>query len=319
MEDYFSKILLTILSFINIFLTIKYKFIGEKLNIFDKNEFLKTNKKIYLIGGILLIINILFIYFFLNYNAVINYSLIIGSILIFTLGFFDDKLNLNANLKLVITVLIIFFILILDDHLLLLNLKFNFIDFSISTSKFAIPFTILCFALYLNAFNMFDGINLQCGIYSAIIAIYFFIISNNIIFLTLLSFLIPFLYFNFKNKIYLGDSGSLLLGLFFGYFFIKFYNLELIKNVEEVFILMCVPGIDMFRLFCERIYNKKNPFKKDERHIHHILNKKFSPIVTVLLIQGLFLNIIFFYFYINFIFSLIYFLIIYSLIVIKIK
>ena len=192
MEDYFSKILLTILSFINIFLIIKYKFIGEKLNIFDKNEFLKTNKKIYLIGGILLIINILFIYFFLNYNGLINYSLIIGSILIFTLGFFDDKLNLNANLKLVITVLIIFFILILDDHLLLLNLKFNFIDFSISTSKFAIPFTILCFALYLNAFNMFDGINLQCGIYSAIIAIYFFIISNNIIFLTLLSFLIPF-------------------------------------------------------------------------------------------------------------------------------
>ena len=64
MEDYFSKILLTILSFINIFLIIKYKFIGEKLNIFDKNEFLKTNKKIYLIGGILLIINILFIYFF---------------------------------------------------------------------------------------------------------------------------------------------------------------------------------------------------------------------------------------------------------------
>ena len=183
--------------------------------------FLKTNKKIYLIGGILLIINILFIYFFLNYNAVINYSLIIGSILLFTLGFFDDKLNLNANLKLVITVLIIFFILILDDHLLLLNLKFNFIDFSISTSKFAIPFTILCFALYLNAFNMFDGINLQCGIYSAIIAIYFFIISNNIIFLTLLSFLIPFLYFNFKNKIYLGDSGSLLLGLFFGYFFLR--------------------------------------------------------------------------------------------------
>ena len=188
MEDYFSKILLTILSFINIFFIIKYKFIGEKLNIFDKNEFLKTNKKIYLIGGILLIINILFIYFFLNYNGLINYSLIIGSILIFTLGFFDDKLNLNANLKLLIILLIIFFILILDDHLLLLNLKFNFIDFSISTSKFAIPFTILCFALYLNAFNMFDGINLQCGIYSAIIAIYFFIISNNIIFLTLLSF-----------------------------------------------------------------------------------------------------------------------------------
>ena len=45
---------------------------------------------------------------------------------------------------------------------------------------------------------------------------------------------------------------------------------------EEIFLLMMIPGIDMFRLFVERIARKKNPFKGDRNHLHHILLNSFS-------------------------------------------
>jgi len=318
MEDYFNFKLLVIF-FINIFLFSNFKIIGKYLNAYDKNDFIRLNKKIFLIGGVIIFINILIIFFFFDKSNLIKNSLIIGSFFIFLLGFIDDKYNLNANLKLIITILILFFILSFDDQLLIKKLEFQFLNFSVSTYPITIYFTILCLALYLNALNMFDGINLQCGIYSIIILIYFFILSNNIIFLVLISALIPFLYYNYQNKIYLGDSGSLLLGFFFSYFFIKFYNSNLIQNVEEIFILMGIPGIDMFRLFCERIYNKKNPFKKDNRHLHHMLIRKFSFSHSILIIQTLFLTSLFLYFYTNFIVSLIFLLSVYFFIMVKIK
>jgi hypothetical protein len=49
-----------------------------------------------------------------------------------------------------------------------------------------------------------------------------------------------------------------------------------------------IPGIDMFRLFCLRLYNKKNPFKGDLNHLHHLLIKsfdlKYALIIYLLLI-----------------------------------
>lgn len=164
---------------------------------------------------------------------------------------------------------------------------------------------------------MYDGLNLQCGLYSIILSTYFFLISSSLFFLILIICLFFFLIFNKKNKIFLGDNGSLLLGFIFSYFFIKFYNQGYIDDVEEIFILMMIPGIDMFRLFCQRIYNKKNPFKKDNQHIHHLLIKRFSIMKTNVIIQGIFLISITLYFNINFITSFIFFIIIYSSILIK--
>ena len=39
--------------------------------------------------------------------------------------------------------------------------------------------------------------------------------------------------------------------------------------------MMAVPGLDMFRLFCIRIINGKNPFKADKKHLRHLLLKKY--------------------------------------------
>ena len=86
----------------------------------------------------------------------------------FFIGFYDDKKGLMANLKLIIITLLIVVLLIIDEDLNISNLTFYLKN--ISTSN-AIPFTALCFIIFINAFNMFDGIDLQASLYSFVLII----------------------------------------------------------------------------------------------------------------------------------------------------
>ena len=74
----------------------------------------------------------------------------------------------------------------------------------------------------------------------------------------------------------MGDSGVYLIVIFLSTSIISAYKSELsdIKSVEEIFLLFLLPGIDMFRIFLERILNKKSPFKADKNHFHHLLKNK---------------------------------------------
>ena len=56
---------------------------------------------------------------------------------------------------------------------------------------------------------------------------------------------------------------------------IKFYNSSNNFVCEEIFILMMLPGIDMTRLFIERMIRKKT-LKADKNHLHHLLLKSFN-------------------------------------------
>ena len=97
--------------------------------------------------------------------------------------------------------------------------------------------------------------------------------------------LIIFLIFNLNNKCYLGDSGVYLLSSIISFYIIKSYNLNsVILSSEKIFLLLMIPGLDMLRLFCIRILRKKNPFKGDLNHLHHLLMRKFSNIKTLLII-----------------------------------
>ena len=83
-------------------------------------------------------------------------------------------------------------------------------------------FSVLCFLLFINAFNMFDGINLQSAIYSVFLFLIFLLKGIFIeISLVLLIVLFFFAYLNFKNKCFMGDNGTLLISFILSYFFIK--------------------------------------------------------------------------------------------------
>jgi len=129
----------------------------------------------------------------------------------------------------------------------------------------------------------------------------FFILNNfNILFCIL--FLLPHMIFflkNIKNNSFLGDGGCYLLSFLISIFIIDFYNNALIK-ADQIFLLMMIPGIDMFRLFIVRIFKKKNPFSGDNNHFHHRLLKYFTPIKVFFIIFLInFLNFMFVFFDFN--------------------
>ncbi len=127
---------------------------------------------------------------------------------------------------------------------------------------------------------------MQLGFYSLFLISYFIFLKLSFyFFLPILIFIIFYLILNYKKLLFLGDNGSYVIGFLFSYLFIKSYNYEVINYADKIFLIMILPGVDMFRLFIIRIFSKKNPFYPDQNHIHHLLlNSEKSNIIQVNLI-----------------------------------
>ena len=76
----------------------------------------------------------------------------------------------------------------------------------------------------------------------------------------------------------MGDSGVAISAVIIGLLSIYGYNIQNTKDiyVEEIFLLFFIPGLDMFRLFLQRMINKQHPFKADNQHLHHLLISRFK-------------------------------------------
>lgn len=285
-----------------------------------------------LLGGLVLIIPFIvltlciffkpdFVFKILDLSFLEYFNFIFFSFLIFTVGLIDDKFEIKANLKLFLIFLIIFIYSSLDSSIIISSLNFSFLNEKFILGKYSLPFTIFSILLFINAFNMFDGINLQCGLYS----LFIFLIINffqNFHFLSLVFIIqiLLFLYLNFKNRTYLGDSGSLFLGFVISIIVIKNYNQQAnFLYADQIFILMMIPGFDLLRLAIQRSLKGIHPFSADRNHLHHYFLNKYSFLKTTIIIQ-LFLILPFLIsFYVKTYFIIIFVLIVYTLIILKLK
>lgn len=286
---------------LNLLIFTNYSKIAKIYKIYDLPDKIRKyhTQKIPLLGGLMIYLNILLLVILINFNFIenfifhSNYELNIfffSLTFIFIIGFLDDKYNISSNKKLTIISLFIYFLLQLDDTLIISNLVFSFYNKILFLNIFSIPMTILCFLLFMNAYNMLDGINCQAGFYA--IFIFFIFIYNDvsiIFFYSLIIVLLFFLFLNYKNKMFLGNSGSLLLSYIIGFFFIKSFNKSNVFFSDEIFLIMMIPGIELLRVAILRLLNKKHPFEADRNHIHHIIIKQKSLLATFFLIQILLL------------------------------
>ena len=283
--------LLILLIISNLPLILFFNQIVRKFNIYDQGDGVRKFQKtpISLFGGSIIFYNIFILLFFekiINLNFINSFTFssnretaafVVGLISFFMIGLYDDKYNLNPYKKITLSTIAILLVLNLDQNILISELRFSFFDYIIELRSFSYFFSILCFLLFVNALNMFDGINLQVGFYSLVICI-IFIIKGILVDLNLILIfsLLIFLFYNYQSKIYLGDSGVYLLAFLFSYIFINSHNSDKIFLADEIFIIMFLPGVDMLRLFLTRIIKGKNPFIADSNHLHHLLIKKYS-------------------------------------------
>ena len=289
-------IIILIHIFFNIFFITNNKYIADFFKIYDEPDFKRKihSSNVPLTGGIIIILNIIIFSFFKvfnlfdinSYNIFSNYfdflAFLISSIIFFFIGFFDDKYKISASTKFILMIILLILILIFSNNLLIKEIKISFLQ-----NIYILPFflsmfwTLLCFLLFINAMNMFDGINYQVAIYSIYLSL-FFILNGyfSIFFLIIIITLLFFLILNHKNKSFLGDSGSYLIGFIFSYFFIKFYNGSNLIYADQIVLFMIIPGLDLMRLFLFRIYKGNFPFTPDRNHLHYILLEKNSLIIT---------------------------------------
>ncbi len=278
-----------LLILLNILILFSFKNI-QKINLYDYPDKIRKfhSEPIFIGGGIVLFINYFFLIvysliieprnYFINFSHTSDYfTWIISPFLIFIIGIYDDKKNLSANKKFLFLTLVYTSAVFFDKGLLINKLIFSTTELQIKLGYFDFIFSVFAFLVFANAFNMLDGIDLNVTIYSIIIIVYFILrsgLNNEIV--TILFFLLVFLYLNFSKKSFLGDGGTYLLSYLISVFFIKSYNENNLFLSDEIFILMLLPGIELLRLFISRLSNFKNPFSSDRNHLHHFMINKYK-------------------------------------------
>ena len=158
------------------------------------------------------------------------------------------------------------------------------------------PLSLLVIIFFINAYNLIDGIDGNAGLIGVVIFSFYAFIFGFVgdwlmlsICVAMIGGLIAFLRFNFSSygkKIFLGDTGSLLLGFviiaFVFYITSKDYAHQLTFFVPEqnlpyvLLAILFVPTFDALRVFITRLINNKSPFKADRSHMHHIILDKFE-------------------------------------------
>ena len=280
------------------------------------SNFLIINIFLFYIGKLSEFEQYLYIY---SYKNLIILLTIITSI--FILGYFDDKYSINPLKKLFLLSLLML-ILCINNPLSLIDQFFLPIkNLEISFKQLSLVFSVSCYVFLIIALNMFDGINLQS--FSFFFINLLFLLINipviNPILIVLIFSLIIFAFLNYKNKCFLGDSGSYILSLILGYFYVKAHNNLGIYNSIDIVNFLFLPIIDSFRVIIIRQIQNKAVFLPDKIHIHHYLLKKIKFKNTIILLRVfILLPHILFFIDINSIFVLLIQIILYFLLLKKI-
>jgi UDP-N-acetylmuramyl pentapeptide phosphotransferase/UDP-N-acetylglucosamine-1-phosphate transferase len=161
-------------------------------------------------------------------------------------------------------------------------------------------FTLLTIAGITNAFNLIDGIDgLAGGLgFTSLTILGLFLTMNGDIVSALIAFslagsIVAFLYFNFNPaKIFLGDTGSLVLGFTIAVLCIRLMQVNTLTALPHaplfILSLVFIPVFDTIRVFATRMWKGKSPFQADRTHIHHLLtNAGFSHLFATRLICAL--------------------------------
>ncbi|MBX2816542.1 MAG: undecaprenyl/decaprenyl-phosphate alpha-N-acetylglucosaminyl 1-phosphate transferase [Saprospiraceae bacterium] len=207
-------------------------------------------------------------------------------IIIFLLGAKDDILPM-APWKKLIGELFAAAILVYKSNVKISSLYGIFGIYDLP-DQVAIPFSIFVILVIINAFNLIDGINgLSAGIgllIAMVLGVWFYLtgfVALAVVAFSLSGSLVAFLNYNLTPaRIFMGDTGSLLLGLICSILAIKFIELQdeainsgyVVPAAPAVAIgVLILPLFDTLRVFAMRIFRGKSPLSPDRTHIHHYL------------------------------------------------
>ena len=306
MEVYVS-ITSIILSAITLYISQKV-FIGK--NLFDSiNKRSSHSVKATRNGGISVFLTIFFIvlYFYVIGEEIFDYSLIVPISLLLIVGLYDDIYEVDFKLKFIFQVIAAK--IIIDNGLLIDNFHGLLGIFEINRAIAQI-ITVFLIVSIINAINFIDGIDgLAISIVSSFIILFeilsIYETSLGLLSVILISSFIPLLIFNYKknHKVFLGDSGSNLLGCIVSIYVLKIlsqdYLIERSFDVNKFFFVVSIlsyPIFDIVYITFKRLINGVSPFEADKSHIHHLILRRvkhhYLVVLSILLLSAFVFSII---------------------------
>lgn len=208
-----------------------------------------------------------------------------AAVVIFFLGLKDDLMILSATKKFIGQIIAASILIHLGG--IKLGSMYGLFGFYEVPEAFSLALSYLTIIVVINSFNLIDGIDglaASLGILTMLVfGSYFFAIQEQSY--ALLSFsmagsLGAFMIFNHHPaRIFMGDSGSLMIGLINSILVIKFINvahdplvaIPVPSAVAIAFAILIVPLLDTLRVFSIRILRGRSPFTPDRNHVHHLL------------------------------------------------
>lgn len=285
----FDVLLTASVSFITTFLAIPVVMqVAEKKKLYDIPDERKLHTRLVAsLGGIgifagFILASLLSIQGQFNYEFQYFFA---AAIVIFFLGLKDDLMILSASKKFIGQIIAASILIHLGN--IRLDSMYGLFGFEQVPEGFGLALSYLTIIVVINSFNLIDGVDglaASLGILTmSVFGAYFFAV--NLQAYALLSFsmagsLVAFMIFNHHPaKIFMGDSGSLMIGLVNSILVIKFINvahdpsiaIPITSSVAIGFAILIVPLLDTLRVFGIRIINGRSPFTPDRNHVHHLL------------------------------------------------
>ncbi|MBS1548553.1 MAG: undecaprenyl/decaprenyl-phosphate alpha-N-acetylglucosaminyl 1-phosphate transferase [Bacteroidetes bacterium] len=223
------------------------------------------------------------------------YKFLFASLVILLfIGVMDDIVVMRAYKKLLAQVIVSILIVIGSD----VRIRSLFGVFGVYEINYyvSVLVSIFIFIILINAFNLIDGIDGLAGIYSFICSAFFGISYFRlgeynyplvILSAVIMGSVLAFLYYNLSNyrhnKIFMGDTGSMILGFLLAFTAFCFIDLFISKQTADytyyhlqsapavAVAILILPIVDTLNVIIIRLKNKKSPFEADKNHIHHKL------------------------------------------------
>ena len=266
-----------------------------RFNLVDSPDVRKQHAgHIPLVGGLAIYLTVIPIVCLYMQPSSLVYDLLFALTVIMMVGLYDDKFDMNSRLKFLIQIAVAIFLTYKSG----VQLPYfgNLIGFGdLHLGIFAGPVAIFSLVVGMNAFNMLDGIDglsaSMCLVSLGTMALLADNVNLQLIGGVVVVCLLVFLFFNLsylgqKNKIFLGDSGSMLIGLIVAWFLIvaSQHDTPDFKPVTALWII-AIPLIDMTSVMLKRLRKGRSMLEADREHLHHkLMDAGFSPRQTLLII-----------------------------------
>jgi UDP-GlcNAc:undecaprenyl-phosphate GlcNAc-1-phosphate transferase len=269
------------------------------------------------LGGVALFMAIMFTsWIFWDVKMIGEFQFkVVCVLIIFVLGLLDDVINISPAKKFGGQI-IAFLVLIFLGNVRLTSLQGYLGIFEINYIS-SLLLSLFVFILIVNAFNLIDGIDgLAAGVglvTTVTFGAWFWLagyVQHCVLAAAVAGSLLVFFYFNVfskKYKIFMGDTGALMIGAILAIFTIQFNQ----QNIDQskayaVFAspavsmgILIIPLFDTLRVFTLRVLKKKSPFSGDKSHLHHMLLNlglsHFQATLVIVLINLFFIGFVFYF------------------------